>query len=74
MIGGWDPGSKGDGGEILNDVWRLDLSTWTWTEANVQVRRSSYIDSQALHKAIHVMVRFVMPARLQALILNDCLW
>ncbi|KAA6425251.1 MAG: hypothetical protein FRX49_04746 [Trebouxia sp. A1-2] len=27
---------KGDGGEILNDIWRLDLKTWTWTETSVQ--------------------------------------
>lgn len=40
LIGGWDPGSKGDGGEILNDIWRLDLNTWTWTEASVQVEDS----------------------------------
>ncbi|KAL0052870.1 hypothetical protein WJX82_009025 [Trebouxia sp. C0006] len=36
LIGGWDPGSKGDGGEILNDIWRLDLNTWTWSETSVQ--------------------------------------
>lgn len=40
LIGGWDPGSKGDGGEILNDIWRLDLSTWTWTDTSVQVKDS----------------------------------
>lgn len=40
LIGGWDPGSKGDGGEILNDIWRLDLKTWMWTEASVQVEAS----------------------------------
>ncbi|DBB02916.1 TPA: hypothetical protein ACH3X1_013518 [Trebouxia sp. C0004] len=38
LIGGWDPGSKGDGGEILNDIWRLDLNTWTWCETSVQTR------------------------------------
>ena len=27
LIGGWDPGHKGDGGEILGDVGRLDLAT-----------------------------------------------
>ncbi len=40
LIGGWDPGSKGDGGEILNDIWRLDLKTWTWSETSVQVDAS----------------------------------
>ncbi len=25
VLGGWDPGSAGDGGEILGDIWRLDL-------------------------------------------------
>ena len=40
LIGGWDPGSKGDGGEILNDIWRLDLNTWMWTETSVQVEDS----------------------------------
>ena len=40
LIGGWDPGSKGDGGEILNDIWRLDINTWTWTETSVQVEAS----------------------------------
>ena len=32
LIGGWDPGFKKDGGEILSDVWRLDLQTWEWKE------------------------------------------
>ena len=32
LIGGWDPGCKKDGGEILSDVWRLDLQTWEWKE------------------------------------------
>ena len=40
-MGGWDPGSQGDGGQILNDVWRLDLSSWTWTEASIQVNLTS---------------------------------
>jgi hypothetical protein len=25
VLGGWDPGAAGDGGEILGDIWRLDL-------------------------------------------------
>ena len=32
LIGGWDPGFRKDGGEILSDVWRLDLQTWEWEE------------------------------------------
>jgi hypothetical protein len=31
LIGGWDPGDKGDGGEILGDVWSLDLASSAWT-------------------------------------------
>lgn len=31
LIGGWDPGSQGDGGDILSDVWRLDLASGEWT-------------------------------------------
>ena len=38
LIGGWDPGSKGDGGDILSDVWRLDLNAAQWTQATLQVR------------------------------------
>lgn len=37
LIGGWDPGLKQDGGEILSDVWRLDVKSWTWSMAQVQV-------------------------------------
>lgn len=37
LIGGWDPGTKGDGGEILNDVWRLDLHAKLWSKAELQV-------------------------------------
>lgn len=32
IIGGWDPGFKRDGGEILNDVWALDLKTAEWRQ------------------------------------------
>lgn len=29
LLAGWDPGSEQDGGQILADVWRLDLATNT---------------------------------------------
>ena len=38
LIGGWDPGFKRDGGEILNDVWVLDLESYAWRQINVLVR------------------------------------
>lgn len=30
VLGGWDPGHKRDGGEILDDIWALSLETNTW--------------------------------------------
>ena len=36
LRGGWDPGSKGDGGEILSDVWRFDLAKGRWSEAELR--------------------------------------
>jgi hypothetical protein len=32
LIAGWDPGHKRDGGEILSDLWRLDLSSYEWEQ------------------------------------------
>lgn len=37
LIGGWDPGMKQDGGEILNDIWTLDLKTAEWQERHAEV-------------------------------------
>ena len=37
VIGGWDPGHKKDGGDILADIWVLDLATRAWTEVKPQV-------------------------------------
>ena len=37
LIGGWDPGMKRDGGEILSDIWCLDTDSWNWTEPQIQV-------------------------------------
>ncbi|KAL3157872.1 hypothetical protein ABBQ32_012283 [Trebouxia sp. C0010 RCD-2024] len=34
LIGGWDPGSNKDGGEILSDIWRLDTKSWAWSEVH----------------------------------------
>lgn len=31
LVGGWDPGTKGDGGVILSDVWSVDLASSSWT-------------------------------------------
>ena len=36
LLGGWDPGSKGDGGEILSDVWRYDFESGVWGEAKLR--------------------------------------
>ena len=39
LLGGWDPGNKGDGGEILGDVWRFDLTEngeGQWSEAELR--------------------------------------
>ena len=41
IIGGWDPGHKRDGGDILSDIWKLDLETYAWEEVHPQVPSSS---------------------------------
>jgi Kelch motif len=41
IIGGWDPGLKRDGGEILNDVWALDLETLEWRQQQLSSEVSS---------------------------------
>ena len=40
LIAGWDPGHKKDGGDILADLWRLDLETWAWKQITPQVHAS----------------------------------
>ena len=42
LVAGWDPGHKRDGGEILADVWALDLSTWAWRQVQPQVRNAHH--------------------------------
>ena len=40
LVVGWDPGMKGDGGDILDDVWELKLGADTqptWREVELQV-------------------------------------
>ena len=37
LIAGWDPGHKKDGGDILSDLWRLDLDTYAWKKIAPQV-------------------------------------
>ena len=41
---GWDPGLEGDGGEILEDVWALDLETQEWSKCESPLPRGS-VDS-----------------------------
>ena len=45
LVGGWDPGMKGDGGDILDDVWELKLRadtppTWRKVDLQVATRRT----------------------------------
>ena len=42
LIAGWDPGHKKDGGDILDDLWRLDLETWAWKQITPQVHASLF--------------------------------
>ena len=38
LVGGWDPGLQGDGGDYLDDVWRLRLvDTPRWERVCLQV-------------------------------------
>ena len=37
LIAGWDPGHQRDGGDILADLWRLDLEMWAWKQITPQV-------------------------------------
>jgi hypothetical protein len=34
----WDPGHNKDGGEILSDLWRLDLASYQWRKLTPQAR------------------------------------
>ena len=38
LFGGWDPQTPGTGGEILDDVWSLDLSTLAWSRCEPMPR------------------------------------
>lgn len=49
IIGGWDPGFKRDGGEILNDIWALNLKTMEW--------RQQQLSSEASMLTFMVMLR-----------------
>ena len=40
---GWDPGHKGDGGQILDDIWELDLADYSWQRVRIQVYNSPSI-------------------------------
>lgn len=40
LIAGWDPGHNKDGGDILSDLWRLDLETYAWKQITPQVSAS----------------------------------
>ena len=37
VLAGWDPGAKQDGGDILSDIWALDLDSRQWEEVKPQV-------------------------------------
>lgn len=43
IIGGWDPGFKRDGGEILKDIWALDLKTLQWRQQQLSSEVSMLI-------------------------------
>merc|ERR1719240_2552638 len=32
LFGGWDPEAPGSGGSFKDDVWRLDLDSFTWEQ------------------------------------------
>lgn len=38
LVGGWDPGCRGDGGDTLDDVWQLKMAgTPRWERVQLQV-------------------------------------
>jgi hypothetical protein len=39
LLGGWDPGNKGDGGQIKDDVWSFDLGRKAWARRQHKARR-----------------------------------
>lgn len=51
---GWDPGHKGDGGQILDDVWELDLAEYSWQRVRIQVS-----NSPSIHRRETLMSRFL---------------
>ena len=55
LFGGWDPETAGTGGQILDDVWALDLATRTWTECAPMPRGPS-----SRHVAVNVNGRVVV--------------
>lgn len=50
VIGGWDPGHVQDGGEILSDVWILDLTTYQWRELKPQVSMQEHASHATLNR------------------------
>ena len=42
VLGGWDPGAKGDGGDILDDVWLYEKGAWTELDARLPGPRSRH--------------------------------
>lgn len=67
LVGGWDPAAPGSGGDILSDVWRLDLATWAWTqpplggEALPAISRSGEVWA-AMHWGLHGPASYRRPA------------
>ena len=61
LVGGWDPGMKGDGGNILDDVWELKWDadtqlTWHRVELQVESFKSRAVPSCSAisHKYRHI--------------------
>ena len=45
LLAGWDPGHKQDGGDILADIWAMDLATNKWEEVILNVSRIRVLSS-----------------------------
>jgi hypothetical protein len=37
LLGGWDPGAPGSGGEFLDDIWCLDLQSKDWKKLDAKL-------------------------------------
>ena len=57
LLAGWDPGFKQDGGDILSDVWVLDLVTSKWDQVTVQASFSCSDDVLPHRRPQPVLIR-----------------